>query len=251
MRFLCLLFLGFLTVLPAPVSAATIDELERNFVVNPRELNSWKASIDYVTPRYAEGVRRLKFTSDDRRGIIASLRAYYPKTEQFNPFAQDILDEMTEYGYIIDTSKDSMDVNRALIEYRRLLDLHMGNLDVVSFALTLSRVDVRFGDEVMLKNVRDILIEETMARGYDGKGPDTAYQIVTFAEESYILQGYRPQSRTTELYEVGGQYYNVHEIIDENGEYQQVYIDIGIPIRSILMNAKAQKSYQAAPNPPR
>ncbi len=252
MRFLCLLFCGFLMFLPAPVSAATIDDLEKNFVVNPRQLDSWRASVKHTTPRYAEGVRMLKrATKNRRKNVVTTLRAYYSRTQQYNPFAQDILDEMTEYGYIIDTSDDSLAVNEALLNYRALLDLHIVNLDVVSFALTLSRVDIRFGDEFLLKDIRDTLITEFSGGGLNGKEPRTAFKIVTFAEEAYIIEGYRPVTKTTELFEVGNRYYNVHDIVDEDGNQHLVYIEITIPIRSILMSAKAERAYQALPNRPR
>lgn len=236
MRFIFILLLAVIFIVPQHVCAATIDDFAKTFRTTPRELDSWRGAKSRAGGEYAKMASALLAYPNNREAILTGLRAYYDSTPQYDPFSKDLLDQMTEYGYIIDTSEDMLEVNRALIEYRALLKEHISHLDVVIFAITLSRIDARYGDERFLKDVRDKIIASVKANYRTGLSPKRAYEIVTFAEQEYLLQEYGGEVQKRDMYQVVGKYYNVIDIVDENGDFQQLYFDITKPVRAVLMN---------------
>ena len=199
------------------------------------ELRRWSALSKSYTPQYEELVADLKAGRKDIKRSMLRLRNFYSYTPQYDPFAQDTIDEMVKNAYIIDTSDDNIAVNKALANYRELLDNHLANLDVVSYALMLSRLDVRFGDEYFLKDVRDAIRSVWDGQHGVGKEPQHPYKIATLAEMSYVVSTYGGEVVKSDVYTVARQVFDVRDIITEDGDYVQVFFDISKPIRNVAV----------------
>ncbi len=229
MRFiLTLLCLIFTSISPA---FANLNAIKMD--VSIRELDSWKSQIATYTNSYDEILREIYKKPSKLDDKLPLLRSYYPRTRQYSPFSKDILDEITQHALILDTASDNQVINEALHSYKTLINKHLMNFDVASFALTMSRIDVRFGDEIFYKRVRDALIKNIYREGM-GKTPETAHRIVSYGEETYILDQIGGKIDHSEIFEINGIYYNVHELTTKDGVYRQVFMNVTEPIKNIF-----------------
>ncbi len=225
---ICCLLIGM-----AAPSFADISDVKQS--MSPRELNMWKARISRYTKQYDELVEQIYKNPKIIKDKVPLLRSYYPITQQYQPFSKDILDKIAGYAMILDSTSDNEVINDALASYNDLIRKHLMNFDVASFALTMSRVDGRFGDEFFYKNVRDTLIENFNRDGM-GKRAETAYNIVSYGEETYILEHIARKVESSEIFKVNKQYYNIHEIINRDGNYRQIFMNVTQPIKNIFYN---------------
>ncbi len=218
----------------SPVSAASLDTANLEMKISPREVEHYKKITVSYSKAYKEFADEVyKGTVDHAR--IKSMRAYYPQTTEYTPFSESIINRMTGFAYIADTSSDLGEVNDALDEYRKLLREHIVNFDILSFALTLARADVRYGDEIMLNQIRKHIIEDLTGMYNVGKTPDRAYTIATYGEETFILEQLNANVISSELFKVGRSFYNVHEIETPNGDVRQIYMNVTGPIRNVRL----------------
>ncbi len=224
--FLCVFVLLFCSPILAQES-----KIEHDF--SQRELDSWKNQVARYTGEYDKIVKEIykDFSKIDAK--VRVLRSYYPRTEQYTPFSKRILDKMTRYASAIEDETDREVINKNLLSYRDLVSKHLMNFEILSFALTMSRIDVRFGSDVFFEKVRQALIDSFYVEGM-GKTPESAYYIVSYGEETYILEKIGGVIKNSELYKVHRKYYNVHDILGKNGEYQQIFMDVTVPIRNVL-----------------
>ncbi len=236
--FLCLVSLCFALPVFAADSRGSAAMIEKEFRSSPRTMGAWRNSMAEFTERYDTFVADIYRNPEHLESQIGILRSYYARTEQYTPFSKSVLDEMTRYATVVmdeEGDGDREEINEALIAYKKLLDKHLTNFDVLSFALTMARVDVRFGDEIFYKRVMGTLIKN-FARKNMGSKPDRAYHIVSFGEEQYLLERYGGKIVKSEIYEVNGKYYNVHDLNTPDGAYVQIYMDITQPIKNVVYN---------------
>lgn len=203
--------------------------------ITPREIQHYKKVSEGYTTAYTDLMEEINRGRVDL-ARIRSLRAYYSKTKDYTPFSEGIINRMTAFGYIADTSTDQVEINDALVEYREILNKHIANFDVITFALTLARADVRYGDELLLNDIRKELIQDLMGGGFNmGKSPERAHTIATYGEETFILEQYGATVKDSEMFKVGRSFYNVHEIVLPNGDFEQIYMNVTDPIRNVRL----------------
>lgn len=190
-------------------------------------------SLEQFTEYYDEALKAVRAGSKEFDYDVSRLRQYYPKTNYYSPFAKSVIDDMMEYAYIVDTSDDKVEANSALISYKNLLWSHLANLDVLTFALRMSRVDERLGDEVFLKKVRWTMLKFVLYRGAECENPSVACVIASYGEENYILGKIGGVVKKSKIYNISGRYYNVHDLLREGREIQ-VYIDVTAPIVNVM-----------------
>lgn len=228
---LALLFGGGLS--PAIASA---ESPEKELTFDNAEMEVWKHSSKTSTEHYNKLVTGVLAGKEDVAIKMYALRSYYPKTPHYDPFAKSLLDKMTLYAYMIDISDDIIEVNEAADKYRNLVNEHMANIDVIDYALMLSRLDVRFGDAVFLEEVRDAIRNTwDIDLKKDGSSPDRAFRVVTYGEETYLLEKLGVKVESSEIYEVGRNFYNVHEVSSEEEGNYQLFFNVTQPIRNVSM----------------
>ena len=216
----------------APAKKNEREDKEKTRILN-RSIISWQNKSGRMTQMYEQLVRDIRSGKEKVEHNIKALRVYYTYTRYYEPFSKKLIDEMTKYAYIVDTSKDREEVNDALDKYREIISKHLAHLGVVSYALTLSRIDVRYGDEAFLKRVRDAIHDTWSTLPEPGTTPERAYNIITYAEGRYILETYGATVQKSEIYQVGKSYYDVRDIVTEDGEEMQIYFDVSTPIRTV------------------
>lgn len=222
--------------------SAQRGESERK-VLSRSDLRRLERSLEQFTGYYDEALKAVRYGSSQFDYDVSRLRQYYPKTAQYSPFAKSIIDEMTEYAYIADTSDDRGEVNDALIAYKKLLWAHLVNFDVLMFATRMSRVDERLGDEVLFKKVGRSLGKVILHSRTKCKNPSVACAIFSYGEEDYILGKIGGVLKKSKIYNISNRYYNVHDLLS-NGQEIQVYIDVTAPIVNVinLQNIRQQDS---------
>ena len=201
--------------------------------ITSREVNGWKVTSSKLAFRYEQLVRDVRAGKKKAEDNMNAMRVYYTFTPYYDPFSNKLVDEMTKYAYTIDTSKDREKVNIAQEKYRDLVNKHAAHLAVVDYALTLSRLDVRYGDEALFRQLRDAIQNSWFGLAQPGSSPDRAYKITTYAEEEYILSTYGATIEKSEIYPVGRNFYDVRDILTADGESLQLFFDVTTPIRTV------------------
>jgi len=201
--------------------------------LNARDINRWNRTMVRRTSEYEEASRSLFTERDKIFNRIYALRSRYPLTFHYRPFSNALVEQIERYAYIVDTSPDKIEANEALLEYNEMLKKHIVDLGVVSFALKMSEIDVRFGDEYFLKKVQDAILKSmnSAPRRTNGESAGTAYLVMTYSEEDEWLAQIGGIVKKSELFDVRGKYYNVHDIETQDGEYLQVFMDVTEPIK--------------------
>lgn len=235
MRIKKLLFICAATMLfGSNAGAASLEKKALEMKITPREIQHYKkVSVSYTKAYEDLAAEVNKGIVDQSR--IRSMRAYYSKTKEYTPFSESLINRMTGFAYVADTSSDMAEVNNALAEYKKLLDNHIINFDVLNFALTMARADVRFGDELLLNKIRQYLIKDLTGLINIGKTPERAYTIVAYGEETFVLEELNANIIDSELFKIGRSFFNVYEIETPEGEYVQVYMNVTEPIRNIRL----------------
>ena len=101
-------------------------------------------------------------------------------------------------------------------------------------------LDVKFGDEFFLREVRDAILKgmEIGLRPNPGDSALSAFNAVTYSEENEFLSQMGGKIKSSELFEVDDRFFNVHQMETEEGGYSQVYINVTQPIkRTYIMQA--------------
>lgn len=248
MRLFILLALFFIipvsSVHAASANRDSANDAQGQIELSDDEMRRWAALSKDYTPQYEDLVEDMRAGRLEVKRSMLRLRNFYTYTRHYDPFSKAVIDEMVEYAYIADTSDDTIAVNQALANYRELLNKHLANLDVVSYALMLSRLDVRYGDEYFLKKVRDSI--RTLWDGQEGVGkePQHPYKVVTFAELQYVVGTYGGEVVKSDVYTVGKQFFDVRDIVTEDGDYVQVFFDITKPIRNVALKKAVREKEQ-------
>jgi len=237
---LCFIFLG-----GEFTFGASAAEKSNRTEIRSREIDNWIMNARRLSARYEQLLIEIRSEGKSVKKNMSALRAYYVYTPYYDPFSKKLIDEMTEYAYIIDTSKDREKVNVALEGYRNIVNKHMAHLGVMSYALTLSRLDIRYGDKAFFKEARDAIQNSWLGLPQPGSSPDRAYEIVTYAEEEYLLASYGAKVQKSEVYQVGRSFYDVRDIMTEDGDSLQLFFNVTEPIRTVqikrAIKAKEEK----------
>lgn len=229
---------------------------ERSYAQMAPEGERYLATLRSASQRQQEANEDFYFkmlhTLKSSRGenVISSvngLRNYFPMMRFYTPFSESVIERMTALAFTVDTSDDRAAVNAAILNYEKILGENIVNFDVLDFAITMAQLDVRLGDVSFLNKVRRGLADNIARFAYKNDSPRTAFPIVTYADEAYILGTIGGTLKRSEVYEVGGKVYNVHDIIMPDGAYKQVYLDATKPISGLKQKKQTVERLGAWP----
>ena len=243
--FLTLSCFLFVTLIPAADAAwlptnrtarhmDTGDGEDQEFSMSDTQIRAWQNSLKKYTEQYDLLLSRLGEDPKRFKDDIRSLKNSYTLSEYYTPFPNNLLDLATHYAYVVDTSEDSKEVNDAILNFRELVNSHLVNLDILDFALTMSQLDVRFGDANFYKSVRDFLVEEITIQSEYCSTAQRACRVITYGEESYLLQQNGGTVKSSEIFHVAPHYYNVHTIEREDGTTSRFFVDVTTPIVNVM-----------------
>ncbi len=224
------------------VADSSSKDEEGKMTFSNYELDRWAAAAENLSERYEDIIRNIRSGKVRLDNKMTRLRAYYPYTSYYDPFSKKLIDEMTLYAYTVDTSEDRVEVNKALDSFRELVYKHIAHLGVVSYAYTLSSLDPRLGDENFFKEARDLIRSSWGGMQGIGLTPEHPYKVITYEEENYILETYGGKVEKSEIFEVSEQFYDVRDIVTEEGKNLQIFFDVTEPIIAVNMRrALAEK----------
>lgn len=210
------LFLSFFLLLPRIALAQ--EEAEKQA---PQPYKAYQPQLQYwgplgksttASPLYNHAAREAL----ERRPADFDFNAFrinYADTEQYDPLSEETRDKLLTLAYTIQNEKDNAKRAQALDAYGALLAAHLGNFDIVTQALVLSRQDRRFGDPSFFEWMRKGLLQSVLQSG-DGGNLFRAYDVYVMGEEAALLNTLNMQVITTDMRESGGTYYNMHEVYD-------------------------------------
>tara|TARA_R110002072_G_scaffold180003_1_gene336125 strand:- start:343 stop:1098 length:756 start_codon:yes stop_codon:yes gene_type:complete len=240
MRFF-ILCLSILLLFSTESNAQSVDEKPLEIIMPPHHIKKWKISMERADGSYQQTLQEFNKSPEDLKNNILRLRGIYPRTSRYAPFAKQVIDKLVGYAYIVDTSKDSLELNTALDDYRTLLDYHITNLDVLDLAITMARINIQFGDEQYFQTIKDGITAYITKRGKNGLTPDSAYKVLTYGEETYLLALTGGTIKKSLLYDVNGRYFNVHDIELPDGSPTQIYVDVTTPIVNVFYTQKTME----------
>ena len=214
------------------------------------EIDRWKKAAHDSVSRYNFLKKSLKENPRSAGNYALGMRASYANLLEYEPFSERLVNEMTQLAYLVDTSKDSSEVNSALIRYKDLLELHLANLSVIDLAIDMARINMRLGDVEYLEMVRNSIVSSLTANRGDGLSAQSAFTIYSDGEENYLLTTFDGEVVHSELFDVNGRFYNVHDVELENGRMVHVYMDVTTPIRQMQIKRYVNRVVDAIELPP-
>ncbi len=206
------------------------EKSESGLTFSRNELAYWERTQKKLTEKYEREVFEVMSGKKAPDRAMTTLRVFYARTPYYEPFGGNIVKKMTAYAYTADVSEDQNEVNEALKSYRKLLFEHLANIDVVDYALMLSRANPIYGNKLRLEKIYEALMKDIKRGKNKGLDPDDAFIIVTYGEETYLLADHNVTVNKSEIYKVENKFYNVHDVFYEDQSPAQLYFDVTWPI---------------------
>ena len=211
---------------------------------NPAKAELYEYSY-IANPRYDFMVRQAQtYMSDQFR--FAQLRGYYAQTRQYDPMGDDTVRRLQNYAYRVENG-DENEAKEALESYNALLEQHLANLQVVVFALTMSREQLKYGNPEFYRWLRDGLIKAVMRTG-NGKSLSDAFNIITMAEETVIFNQLGLKHLSTTQGNEGYYDYNMHDVQDlRTGQKWTLFVNTTIPVMFLREQHKVDNAVPQLP----
>ena len=192
-------------------------------------------------PRYNAMATQLLDHKPDFFGY-GNFRMIYAQTRQYDPLGEGAREKMLALAYKIETAKDKAIVQSALDEYHAHLKNHLAHIGVVMQALSLSRMDRRFGDPAFFTRLYTGLLADVLNSG-DGKTLYGAYDVINIDEEVMLLKALNTEIAGTDSRHSGIIYYNMHAVFDrKTGRLYTIFVDTTKPM-TFLEQKRQEKGH--------
>lgn len=244
--FIALTFL--FSVIHSPLSASAQSEsrfeglsdwqvdriLEREKVFTDLAPQPWQYHFGFdrsfiAEPRYDQMVERAYRARPESFGFSV-MRQWYVYSEHYTPYTDDLKNALWDTGFQLQNARNAEEGQRAIAAFNLLMREHLGNLEIVTQALAMTRQDRRLGDPSFYEWVERGLIDILMFQGR-GDRPETAYSTITPYEEDVLLRQLNVKANSTELLTLGHYYFNVYKVTDPaTGEQSDLYVNVTFPI---------------------
>lgn len=230
----CLSVLFIHTPSNAQVDTRGIRIVDGEIVMGKAMLQRYLRDWQRITPRhervYREVINSMYENDNMIEGSSSEARYYYAKSYDYTPFSKEIIDRMTVHAFRADTSEDIAEINDALFKYREILKTHLVNYDVLDYALSLAKLDTKYGSASFLTKVKKAIQRDLQRGNDDGLSPNRSHKVITFGEENYLLRRHGGIVQDSEIYQVGATFFNVHNLIGKDGRERMIYFNISEPL---------------------
>jgi len=132
----------------------------------------------------------------------------------------------------IKTAQSEEDAEPFLDEYYSLLKNHIAHIAVIGRAIDLSLEDKKLGPTNTLKHIEKGLFD-SIVNTADGLSPESAFDVITLAEENAILRQKKYPVLEIEHLERGASHYNIFKILTEDGYEGALFTNVTKPMRHI------------------
>ncbi len=191
-----------------------------------------KYGDDLVGPRYQQMIRQI-IDGDRARFNFELFRIYYSSSVLYDPRGGPAKEELLQYAYGMVEAGSAAAKEMAERNYRAHLYAHMGNIEVIAQALSLSLQDEMYGDPEMFNWLMNGLIKSVLRSG-DGNSLSSPYVVLTLAEEKYVIDHKKVKVLESEEATRADRILNVHKVVggDSPEPYFMVF-DISKPMNYI------------------
>lgn len=229
MREIFRLFLFIFIILALSVSAQA--QKQENLV--PKVNFSMNKYGEFLTgPRYQKMVSRI-INGERTRFNFELFRVYYSASNLYDPEGSTAKAQLLSYAYEMLNAGGEPEKELAHKDYNAVLYAHMGNIEVVAQALSLSLQNEIYGDPQMFSWVIDGLIKSVLKSG-DGNALSSPYVLMTLAEEKYVLESAKVKILATERALRADRILNVYKV--QSAEIPEPYFmvfDLSKPVNYI------------------
>ena len=185
---------------------------------------------DFMSVPLYDTLVRQAIRSRPKNFEFGTLRVYYTQVPQYDPIGDTARREIMDLAFTVQNDPDQNKRKEAFDKYGALVSAHLGNIDVVTQALALSREDKLFGDPAFFEYMRRGLLKSIMSSG-DGSSLANAYDAMTLGEETALLNALRLRLIKTEPRESGGVYYNMNEVQEPDAAAPYwIFVDVSKPM---------------------
>lgn len=192
--------------------------------------------------KYEESVEDHYIDKGKRENNLLSLRIMYARCPYYDPYSENTLRVLIGLHEKAkgDDPKESLE---ALRGYKELLRKHTANLEVLQFALDVSKEDSRFGNQDFFRNMIKMLRQSIKSSVSDGTDPSRAIPIFTLSEQRYILSQIDGTLEKNEIIEQEGRVYSLYDFLDGSDHRRfTVFFDLTTPMAVMkTWQAEAEK----------
>lgn len=197
--------------------ALPVQAQDATYVFDPQYRQMVRQLMTYVPPTYNFG----------------TFRKIYTQSKYYDPMGVQPAEDLLGYAYAVETSDNADKSAAALERYNGVLTQHLADIGVVRQAYALARQNPRFGDTGALLQIYNGLLESIMRSG-DGLRLNTAYHVITLAEEVIVLGQIGLRIAETKYHEMSIMKYNMHFVKDPAPDQPlTIFINIGVPLREL------------------
>jgi hypothetical protein len=186
---------------------------------------AWAAEdVAQAAPSYSELVARVRSGQTDVD--FAALRNAYAEDAAYDPYGSKL-------GVLLQDMTDALkeqDCTTAMARAQSILELNFVHIDAHFVSGICQR---RAGNEAVGRHsiafARGLL--SSIVKSGNGKRPETAYHVVTIAEEYNVLRGLRIEKQTQSLINANGHSYDLHEGKSPDSDAKvAIYFNIDRPV---------------------
>lgn len=165
------------------------------------------------------------------------LRNHYARSGSFVSNSDGVMKELVRLTLIMENAADPTVLNKALREYKALIETHLGNIKVMHLALDQAIKNPRFGEARWIGwlykgMVRSITLDR------DGRSVRDAYRVISFDEESFLFEYLKLTKIKTKLVSAadGAFMYHRHVVHPKGKKTDRtfdLYVDVTYPLNLI------------------
>lgn len=183
------------------------------------------------------------YKGEKSKSHFLSLRNSYARCPFYDPYGEDTLRSMAEFREKVQGG-DPVEGTKALRAYKSLLKNHIANLAVVEMAYKIAKEDTRFGSADFFREVKKLIVESLRDPFKDGTEPSRAIQIITMAEQDYVIRHAGGKLVKEELLEDSDKFYYVLDFVKEKARQEfTIYLDVSMPM--IVMRTQQREAEKA------
>ncbi len=197
-------------------------DFSRTYLADPKYRYMARRALNERPPKFDFGEFRLR----------------YMQSTWYDPLAEDTEKALLALADQARNAQEAGEREELYGRFRGLAHNHLANLGVMITLADLAKEDKNFGDEETYRWLLDGLMRDILASG-DGKSRDTAYDVITFTEETQLLAHLDVEPLSVEYERRGLREHNRHLVRDnKTGLERELYVSVRFPMSKLRYEQK-------------
>lgn len=202
---------------------------------------------DYYALASYEAMANEIFKHQNYNVGLTNFRLLYSSIQRYQPLADETKDELYKAAFQATNGATPQEQEDGKARFTLITYEHLANIAILATAIDLTKQYPELGDVRFYQMTYDNIFENILESG-DGKTINSAYQVISFDEETEILRAKNLKIIDQIIAEPDiGRMTNIYQMQNiRNGKIEPVHINVRIPLRYIekqrhLMEQDLQK----------